>query len=181
MRIVSRLLDKFGYTAGCFGCAHKQAGFYDHRQHSLACRTCVYELMKNDVDELDKMERAEVRLGRMPPRGQQIRRGAAPMREPAAAAPSASHGGADARGLRAEAGAETEAAEQEARAPAAEACAEAEAVDDSAPEDGMPGFHQESDGEDDDERIVYEPTDPSEPRCPSGNSSSDSGGGRRSK
>ena len=93
MRIVSRLLDKFGYTAGCFGCAHKQAGFYDHRQHSLACRTCVYELMKNDVDELDKLERAEVRLGRMPPRGQQIRRGAAPMREPAAAAPSASHGG----------------------------------------------------------------------------------------
>ena len=90
-------------------------------------------------------------------------------------------GGADARGLRAEAGAETEAAEQEARAPAAEACAEAEAVDDSAPEDGMPGFHQESDGEDDDERIVYEPTDPSEPRCPSGNSSSESGGARRSK
>ena len=86
MRIVSRLLYKFGYTAGCFGCAHKQVSLYDHRQHSLACRTRIYELMKDDVDELDKMERAEVRLG-------QIRRGAAPMREPAAAAPSAGHGG----------------------------------------------------------------------------------------
>ena len=82
-------------------------------------------------------------------------------------------GGADARGLRAEAGAETEAAEQEARAPAAEAGAEAEAVDDPAPEDGMPGLHQVIDGEDDDERIVHEPTDPSEPRCPSGDSSSE--------
>ena len=108
-------------------------------------------------------------------------RSGAQMRDAAPADPIASHGGADASGPRAEAGAETEAAEQEARAPAAEACAEAEAVDDSAPEDGMPGFHQESDGEDDDERIVYEPTDPSEPRCPSGNSSCDSGGGRRSK
>ena len=47
MRIVSRLLDKFRYTAGCF---------YDHRQHSLACRTRIYELRKDDVDELDKME-----------------------------------------------------------------------------------------------------------------------------
>ena len=93
MRIVSRLLYKFGFTAGCFGCAHKQVSLYDHRQHSLACRTRIYELLKDDVDELDKMERAEVRLGRMPPRGQQIRRGAAPMREPAAAAPSASHRG----------------------------------------------------------------------------------------
>ena len=42
-----------------------------------------------------------------------------------------------------EAGAETKAAEQEARAPAAEAVAEANVVDDSAPEDGMPGLHQE--------------------------------------
>ena len=83
-------------------------------------------------------------------------------------------GGADASGPIAAAGAETEAAEQEARAPAAEAVAEAEAADDSAPENCMPGLHQESDGEDDDERIVYEPTNPSEPRCPSGDSSSDS-------
>ena len=137
--------------------------------------------MEDDEEELDKIERAEVRVGRVPPRSEQIRRGAAPMREAAAADPGASHGRADASGPRAEAVAETEAAEQEARAPAAEAVAEAEAVDDPAPEDGMPGFHQESDGEDDDERIVYEPTDPSEPRCPSCNSSSDSGGGRRSK
>ena len=34
MRITSRLLDKYGYTDGCLGCAHKQAGLYDHRQHS---------------------------------------------------------------------------------------------------------------------------------------------------
>ena len=95
------------------------------------------------------------------------------MRKPAAAAPRASKGGADARGPRAEAGAKTEAAEQDARAPAAEAGAEAEAVDDPAPEDGMPRLHQVIDGEDDDERIVHEPTDPSEPRCPSGDSSNE--------
>ena len=34
MRITGRLLDKYGYTDGCLGCAHKQAGLYDHRQHS---------------------------------------------------------------------------------------------------------------------------------------------------
>ena len=60
------------------------------------------------MQELDKMEKVEVRLGRVPPRSEQIRRGAAPMREAAAAGVS---------GPRAEAGTETEAAEQEARAP----------------------------------------------------------------
>ena len=95
----------------------------------------------------------------MPPRGKQISRRAAPMREAAAASPSTNRGVADA---------ETEAATQEARASAAEAVAEAEAVDDAEPE-----LYQESDS-DNDERMVYEPTDPSEPRCPSGDSSSDS-------
>ena len=93
MRITSRVLDKFGYTEGCFGCAHKQAGLYDHRQHSKVFRTHIYELMNNYDSDLEKMERAQVRLGRMPPRGEQIPGGAAPMREAAAAAPSASYGG----------------------------------------------------------------------------------------
>ena len=71
-------------------------------------------MMKDCEEELNKIERAKVKLGRVPPRSEQIRRGAAPMREAAAADPSASHGGADASGPRAEAGAEIDAAEKEA-------------------------------------------------------------------
>ena len=95
---------------------------------------------------------------------------AKPLEQPQARA----RGGAGPSGPRAEARDETEAAEQEARAPAAET-AEAEAADDAEPEDGMPGVHQEGNSEDEDERMVYEATDPSEPRCPSGDSSSESG------
>ena len=94
MRTTSRLLDKYGYTDGCLGCAHKQAGLYDHRQHSTVCRTRIYDFMKDDKDELDKIQRIEARLGRIPPRHEQIRRGAGPLREAADAAPSTSHGGA---------------------------------------------------------------------------------------
>ena len=36
MRLTSRLFTKYGHTEGCLGCANKQAGLYDHRQHSLA-------------------------------------------------------------------------------------------------------------------------------------------------
>ena len=92
MRITNRLLDKYGYTDGCLGSAHKQADLYDNRQHSTACRTHIYELVKDDEEELDKMERVEARLGRMPLRNEQIRRGTAPMREATGAAPSTSQG-----------------------------------------------------------------------------------------
>ena len=92
MRITNRLLDKYGYTDGCIGSVHKQADLYDNRQHSTACRTRIYELIKDDEEELDKMERVEVRLGRMPLRDEQIRRGTAPMREATGAARSTSQG-----------------------------------------------------------------------------------------
>ena len=31
MRLTDRLFAKYGHTEGCLGCAHKQAGVYDHR------------------------------------------------------------------------------------------------------------------------------------------------------
>ena len=55
MRFTNRLFAKYGHTEGCLGCAHKQAGFYDHRQHSIACRTRIYNLMKNDDEELERL------------------------------------------------------------------------------------------------------------------------------
>ena len=51
MRLTTRLFAKYGHTEGCFGCAHKQAGFYDDLQHSTARRTRIYELMQNDEEE----------------------------------------------------------------------------------------------------------------------------------
>ena len=56
----------------------------------------IYERMKADVEELDRMVRNEEGLGRVPPRDGQIRRPAAPMRE-AAAAQGTGRGGVDAR------------------------------------------------------------------------------------
>ena len=55
MRLTSWLFAKYGYTEGCLGCAHQLAGLHNHRQHSIACRTRIYELMKNNEEELDKM------------------------------------------------------------------------------------------------------------------------------
>ena len=48
--------------------------------------------MKADAGVLDRMVRNKERLGRVPPRDEQIRRVAAPMRE-AAGARSIAHGG----------------------------------------------------------------------------------------
>ena len=78
--------------------------------------------MKDDKDELDKMERADVRLGRVPPRDEVIHRGSGAMHEATGAAPSAGHGGAESSNPKAEKEAGAPAgAEQEAGAPAAEA------------------------------------------------------------
>ena len=74
------------------------------------------------------------------------------------------------------AGAEQEAgapagAEQEAGAPAA-GSDEAE-VQEEPQDEPDEGIHELVSSEDGDERMAYEPPDPSEPRCPSGDSSSD--------
>ena len=78
LRITDRLLDKFGYTPGCPGCIHKQLGLEGHRGHSTACRQRVYDEMRKDEDELDRLAEVERRLGRLPPEQERIRRPVAP-------------------------------------------------------------------------------------------------------
>ena len=69
MRLISRLSANYGYTEGCLGCAHKQAGLPDHQQHSAGCLRGIYERMKAVQNELHRMVRNEERLGQVPPSG----------------------------------------------------------------------------------------------------------------
>ena len=109
----------------------------------------------------------------MPPRDEVIHRGSGAMHEATGAAPSAGHGGAESSNPKAEKEAGAPAgAEQEAGAPAAE-LDEVEAQEEPQDEQEEEA-HELVSSNDGDERMVYEPTDPSEPRCPSGDSSSDS-------
>ena len=78
LRITDRLLEKYGYTPGCAGCIHKQLGLEGHRGHSTACRQRIYESMRDDNEELDKLNEAEKRLGRRQPDDERIRRPVAP-------------------------------------------------------------------------------------------------------
>ena len=65
LRLDGRFLDKFGYTPGCPGCINKQLGL-DHRAHTAPCRTRVYNLMKDDEDEVDRLARQADRFARAP-------------------------------------------------------------------------------------------------------------------
>ena len=87
LRITDRLLEKFEYTPGCPGCIHKQLDLEGHRGHSAACRQRIYDLMRQDADELDRLTAAERRLGRQPAEHEKIRRPTAPDAPVAAAEP----------------------------------------------------------------------------------------------
>ncbi len=83
---------KYGHAAGCIGCANKEAGLPDLRQHAAGCRRRTYECMKNDTEELDRMVWHKETLGRGLPRSEQIRTQSAPMYENAGVE-NAVHGG----------------------------------------------------------------------------------------
>ena len=63
-RIDQRLLDKFDYSPGCPGCMHKKDGLLGHRGHSLPCRQRLYDLMRQDEDEVERLIRSDERLKR---------------------------------------------------------------------------------------------------------------------
>ena len=96
LRITDRLLEKYGYPSGCPGCIHKQLDLEGHRGHTAACRTRIYELMRNDEEELDRLAETERRLGRQAPEQERIRRPTAPDAPPEPPRPAAgpTHGGA---------------------------------------------------------------------------------------
>ena len=74
LQITSRILEKYGCTNGCPRCIHKQLGLENHRQYSAVCRQRIYNMMKDDAEELDRLERAERRMGRIPRHEEQLQR-----------------------------------------------------------------------------------------------------------
>ena len=74
LRLTTRLLTKYGYTDGCPGCENKERGAPYSRGHSTLCRQRIYDRMKNDEDELERLIKVDSRLRRTPPVDEQIRR-----------------------------------------------------------------------------------------------------------
>ena len=78
LRINDRILEKFGFTPGCPGCIHKQLDLDGHRAHNNVCRARIYEAMSKDDDELERLKTNQQKLGKVPPKEEQIRRPTAP-------------------------------------------------------------------------------------------------------
>ena len=51
MRIMPYMLEKYGFTEGCEGCRHKQAGLQGARDHSETCRVRIMEAIRQDTSE----------------------------------------------------------------------------------------------------------------------------------
>ena len=74
LKIDARLLAKYGLTDECAGCVHHQLGLGTRRAHSSACRQRIYELMKDDPMEVDRLIAADERLRRAQPKEELARR-----------------------------------------------------------------------------------------------------------
>ena len=57
LKITKRILEKFGYSDGCEGCLHAEAGL-SHRAHSATCRTRIYRELGEDEMERSASEKA---------------------------------------------------------------------------------------------------------------------------
>ena len=103
LKIDTRLLEKFGFTDECDGCIYKQweaegnrlpplqrlrrlRSAHSRRAHSDVCRQRIYECMKDDDAELERLNANEKRLGRALTQEEKIRRSTA---EDAPAPPAA--------------------------------------------------------------------------------------------
>ena len=51
MRIMPYKLGKYGFTEGCEGCRHKQAGLQGARDHSETCRVRIMEAVRQDTSD----------------------------------------------------------------------------------------------------------------------------------
>ena len=74
LKIDARLLEKYGFTVGCTGCQHVQRDLGSRRAHSSRCRQRIYELMKEDPAEIDRLIAADERLRRAQPKEELTRR-----------------------------------------------------------------------------------------------------------
>ena len=72
LRLMDRILKKFGFTQECPGCIHKQLALDGHRTYSILCRQRIYDLMKEDEDEMDHMLKVDERCKRIPPVAERI-------------------------------------------------------------------------------------------------------------
>ena len=69
MRIMPYMLEKYGFTEGCEGCRHKQAGLQGARDHSETCRVRIMEAIRQDTSDfgarMKQRHRNEIeRMGR---------------------------------------------------------------------------------------------------------------------
>ena len=78
LRVSSKLmldpLQKYGFTDGCTGCVHVQLDLGSRRAHSSRCRQRIYELMKDDPAEIDRLIATDERLRRAQPKEELTRR-----------------------------------------------------------------------------------------------------------
>ena len=74
LRLAERLLEKCGFSDGCPGCIQQQSNAEGLRPHSDECHRRIYESMRSDNGELDRMIRVETRMGRAIPEAERIRR-----------------------------------------------------------------------------------------------------------
>ena len=74
LKIDARLLAKYGLTDECAGCIHHHLDLGTRRAHSSACRQRIYELMKDDPVEVDRLIAADERLRRTQPKEELARR-----------------------------------------------------------------------------------------------------------
>ena len=62
MKITQRLIDKYGMTEGCQGCAYKGSGLDDHRGHSQRCRERIEKAIAEDEEEKRVKERQDEKV-----------------------------------------------------------------------------------------------------------------------
>ena len=63
MKLTTRILQQYGYTEGCDGCRHRQAGLEESRNHSEECRKRIEEAMEGDESGRQALAEQHDRIG----------------------------------------------------------------------------------------------------------------------
>ena len=66
LRITDKVLDKYGYTPHCPGCAAKLGGPTTNRGHTAECRQRIYDAMDKEEDGRSKLEAVKKRMKQVP-------------------------------------------------------------------------------------------------------------------
>ena len=64
LRITDKVLDKYGFTPNCPGCAAKLGGPTTNRGHTAECRQRIYDAMDKEEDGRIKLEAVKKRMAK---------------------------------------------------------------------------------------------------------------------